>query len=64
LQQLGNEFSALRHANLLLIKSLNEEELSRTGTANGNTISVRALAYMLAGHVIHHIQVVNERYLN
>jgi len=60
---LGEEFALLRKANLYLFKSLNDTELSRIGNANGKNISVRALVYMIAGHVIHHTAVIKERYL-
>lgn len=60
---LGEEFALLRKANLYLFNSLNETELSRIGNANGKSISVRALVYMIAGHVIHHTTVIKERYL-
>ena len=57
------EFTLLRKANLFLIQSLTEEELDRIGNANGKTMSVRALVYIIAGHVIHHAGVIKERYL-
>ena len=59
----SEEFALLRKANLYLIKSLNEDELNRTGIASGRSISVRAMLYILAGHVIHHENVIKERYL-
>jgi len=64
LESLCNEFTLLRKSNMYLIKSLNEEELNRFGTANGNQITVKALVYILAGHVMHHKKVIVERYLN
>lgn len=60
---LSEEFAQLRKANMFLIKSLTEDELNRSGNANGNQMSVRALVYVLAGHVIHHTNVIKERYL-
>lgn len=60
---LSDEFMMLRKANLYLIKSLNEVELNNIGSASGTNISVRALVFMLAGHVIHHQNVIKERYL-
>jgi hypothetical protein len=60
---LSEEFIALRKANMFLINTLNEEELNRMGNANGKNVSVRALIYILAGHVIHHTNIINERYL-
>ncbi len=63
LASLCEEFVLLRKSNLFLIKSLNEEELDRSGNANGNQITVKALVYILAGHVMHHRNVIVERYL-
>lgn len=60
---LSEEFAALRKANMFLIKSLNEEELNRFGNASGKNVSVKALVYLLAGHVIHHTNIIKERYL-
>lgn len=60
---LSVEFATLRNANMFLIKSLNEEELNRVGNASGKNISVRALIYLLAGHVIHHRNIIKERYV-
>ena len=58
-----DELEALRRANLYLYNSLTEEELSRKGIANNTSLSVKALLYVLAGHIKHHIQVIEERYL-
>lgn len=60
---LSMEFAALRKANMFLIKTLNDEELDRIGNANGKNVSVRALIYILAGHVIHHANIIRERYI-
>jgi len=58
-----NQFYHLREANILLFKSLDEECFSKTGTANNSVISVKAIAYIIVGHVIHHINILRERYL-
>lgn len=63
IQSLAEEFAVVRKANMFLLNSLNEEELNRTGIANNNPISVKALVFILAGHAIHHINIVKERYL-
>ncbi|MBC8053052.1 MAG: DinB family protein [Sphingobacteriaceae bacterium] len=57
------EFEAVRKANLYLFKSLNEEELNRKGEASNNPLSVRALLFIIVGHIKHHQQVLEERYL-
>lgn len=59
----AEEFTLLRKANLYLINSLNEDELNIIGNANGKQMSVRSLVYILAGHIIHHTNVIKERYL-
>jgi len=57
------EFALLRKANLYLFRSLNEAELDRKGTASGREISVRAILFVIAGHVIHHTKIIKEKYL-
>ena len=52
-----------RRANLIMFKSLSGEAWQRMGTASGNPVSVRALAYIMAGHIRHHLNILNERYL-
>ena len=58
-----NEFRLLREANIFMLKNLKEEDWRRMGNASGLTISVRALAYIMAGHVIHHVNILRIRYL-
>jgi len=60
---LVEEFSLLRHSNVLLFKNLTEEAWLRTGTASDATVSVRALAFIMVGHVRHHTNILRERYL-
>jgi hypothetical protein len=57
------ELVHLRQANVVLFKSLSDEAWARTGRASDNTVSVRALAYIMAGHIRHHLKILNERYL-
>ena len=57
------EFRAVRSATMAFFRHLPEEAWKRTGVASGNTVSVRALAYIIAGHVAHHRAVLEERYL-
>ncbi|MFI5171241.1 MAG: DinB family protein [Chitinophagales bacterium] len=59
-----NEFNAVRNATITFLDSMNDNLLSRTGTANNNSISVRSICYIMAGHTEHHWQVIIERYLN
>jgi hypothetical protein len=57
------EFSLLRRANMILFKNFTDEDWARLGTASNATVSVRALAYIMAGHVEHHLGILKERYL-
>jgi hypothetical protein len=62
LEDLLSEFRLVRLSNIAMLRSLEEAAWMRTGTANGNPISVRALAYIMVGHVRHHMGVLRERY--
>lgn len=57
------EFSLLRRANMMFFKNLAADAWARTGTANNVRVSVRALVYIMAGHVEHHFGILRERYL-
>jgi hypothetical protein len=63
LADLATEFEHVRRATISLFGSLNSEEYSRRGPANDVDVSVRALAYIMAGHEAHHMQVLKTRYL-
>lgn len=63
LSDLTEEFMLLRRSNLYFFKNLNDEAWLRTGTASGFPFSVRALAYISAGHVRHHLNILKTRYL-
>lgn len=64
MQSLLEEFAALRKANVELFKSLDEKRLALRGTANNSPVSVRALAYIISGHTIHHLNILKERYIS
>lgn len=64
LNDLAHEFGVIRDSNIILFNSFNEKELSRKGIANENEISVRALIFIVAGHVTHHLKVIQDRYLS
>ena len=57
------EFRNVRLATLSFFKNLPDVAWSRTGVASGNPFTVRALAYIIAGHTAHHEGVIKERYL-
>ncbi len=63
LESLVTEFEHLRSADLLLFRSFDEAILERHGVASDCKLSVRALMFLMAGHVTHHIRVLRERYL-
>ncbi len=56
-----DEFCHQRNSNVLLAKRLTTESLARRGTADGNEISAKANLYVLAGHVVYHIEKVKGR---
>lgn len=63
LASLVEEFESMRDSNLQLIKPLTEEQSMRTGEANGLILSVRALVYIIAGHLEHHWSLLRSKYL-
>ena len=62
LVELADEFAAVRDANLVFLRRLSELAWTRVGTASGAKVSVRALAWIMAGHLRHHLAVLRERY--
>ena len=58
-----SEYRAVRSASLELFRNLSSEDLLRKGTASDSPVSVRALAYIIAGHEEHHIRLTKEKYL-
>ncbi len=63
LSSLIDELEAVRRATVLLFASLNATEWMRTGVASKNAMSVRALAWVAAGHELHHVGLLKTRYL-
>lgn len=63
LASLADEFAHLRAATLDLYDHLDADALARRGSASGFVVSVRAMAYVIAGHVAHHERILRERYL-
>ncbi len=62
LSDLAGELVLVRQSNLALLRGFAPEDWTRTGTANGHAISVRALAFIIAGHVRHHLNILRDRY--
>jgi hypothetical protein len=63
LSSIAEEFGRVRAATVALLRSFDEAAWARRGKANDNEVSVRALAHILAGHELHHINILRERYL-
>ena len=63
LASVSDELRAVRAATLALLRNLPPEAPARRGVANNKEISVRALAWVIAGHELHHRRVLQERYL-
>ena len=57
------EFQAVRSATIAFFDNLPSDAWGRRGIASGNPFTVRALAYMCAGHATHHVTILRERYL-
>jgi hypothetical protein len=62
LEDLLSELRLVRLSNIAMLRNLDEESWLRFGTANDNQVSVRALAFIIAGHARHHMGVLRERY--
>jgi len=56
------EFETVRAATLTFFRGLPEDAWMRRGVASGNPFSVRALAWLAAGHVTHHLAILRQRY--
>ena len=64
LSELSFEFKLLRESNLLMFKNFSEEMLCKKGLADEASVTVLALLYIIAGHEKHHLNVLEEKYLN
>ena len=62
LSSLKQEFNAVRAATDIFLLALNEEQTKRIGTASNNPVSVNALAFIIYGHLLHHKNILTERY--
>lgn len=63
LQSLASEYGHVRAATLALARGLDSAAWSRSGVANENEVTARALAHIIAGHEAHHVGILRERYL-
>jgi uncharacterized damage-inducible protein DinB len=62
LANLAREFGAQRESTVQLCESFPDDARGRSGVASGKNISVRALVYITAGHAMHHLKILRERY--
>ena len=62
LSEIIEDYIAVRRATLTLLRNLDEQAWTRRGIANKNEVSVRALAYLTAGHELHHRRILEEKY--
>lgn len=63
LANLTDGLELVRRSNLVMFRQFSPEAWQRRGTASENPVSVRALAYIIAGHELHHIRLLRRRYL-
>jgi len=59
---LAKDFSATRNSSTIMFRGFADEQWLRIGTASDNPVSVRATAYMIAGHLNHHLALFKDRY--
>ncbi len=63
LSNIFTEYEAVRNSTIAFYNSLEDAAFQRAGLADGNIMSVRASAYHIAGHELHHINFIKEHYL-
>jgi DinB superfamily len=64
LSEIIEDYIAVRRATLTLLRNLDEPAWRRSGVANRNEVTVRALAYIIAGHELHHRTILEEKYFS
>jgi uncharacterized damage-inducible protein DinB len=63
LSELTSELEAVRQSTVFLFRHMDEQAWTRRGVANNAEVSVRALAWIIAGHELHHREIIRTRYL-
>ncbi|AZA84879.1 DNA damage-inducible protein DinB [Chryseobacterium lactis] len=63
LESLVEEYKLVRKSSQILSETLNSSALQTTGVANGNEITVETIGKLIVGHNIHHLNIIEERYL-
>jgi hypothetical protein len=64
LEEIVEDYIAVRRATLTLLRNLDEAAWALRGVANKNEVSVRGLAYIIAGHELHHRRILEEKYFS
>ena len=62
-QHLQTDFDRVRSATLSLVTTIDELAWTRKGTVWNHSVSARAIAYIIAGHELHHLGIIRDRYL-
>ena len=62
LQNLGNEYFALRNSNIHLFNSFSKEMLLRKGVASDTDFTTRSIPFIIAGHERHHLDILKTKY--
>jgi hypothetical protein len=57
------DFRAVRRSTEILFASFDKDQLNASGTANGKYVYVEGIGFIIAGHVLHHVKMLKERYL-
>lgn len=63
LKDMLDEYDLVRRSNLLLFRSFTSEMLDQYGVGNGKQVTVRGLIHVLAAHELHHMNILQDRYL-
>ncbi len=63
MEELAAEFEAIRAATISLFRYMTDDMLDFKGTANNNVLTARSAGWIIAGHAVHHIGIIKERYL-
>lgn len=62
-KEMIEEFKAVRKSSEILFGSFDKAQLSSSGIVNNNPVQVLAIGFILVGHITHHVNIMNERYL-
>ena len=63
MSELVEQFYHMRKAAIPMFSSFTDKMWSRKGTASDSSFTVRAIAYIMVGHVIHHMRVIHQKYM-